>query len=167
MSETTGASVFLDKIAIDLKKDSLKDTPLLYITGHFNPNLSDVEVKKLREFLLGGGSLIADACCGSQEFADFFKSLMKKVLPEAKISVWDPNHNIYKVPFKIENFHYSYPEKNPPLQIYTLRGIPVVIFSPYGMGSGWEGIPRPYTKEIEINQAQQLGVNIITYLMTN
>ena len=166
-SDQTGASVFLDRIPIDLKKDSLKDTPLLYITGHFNPAFSETEVKKLREFLLGGGSLIADACCGSQEFAESFRNLMKKVLPEAKFSVWDSNHRIYKVPFKIESFHYTYPEKDPPLEVYTLRGIPVVIFSPFGMGSGWEGIPRPYAKEIDLDQAQQVGVNIITYLMTN
>lgn len=166
-AEQTGASVFLDRIAIDLKKDTLKDTPLLYITGHFNPNLSDIEIKKLREFLLGGGALIADACCGSQEFVDSFRNIMKKVLPEAKLSVWDINHRIYKVPFKIEDFHYSYPEKNPPLEVYAFRGIPAVIFSSYGMGSGWEGIPRPYTKEIEVDQAQKIGVNIITFLMTN
>lgn len=167
ISEQTGASVFLDRIGVDLKKDTLKDTPLLYITGHFNPALSEVEIKKLREFLIGGGALIADSCCGSKEFTDSFRSLMKKVLPEAKTVVWDSNHRIYKVPFKIEDFRYTYQEKSPPLEIYTLKGIPVVIFSPYGLGSGWEGIPRPYTKEVEPDQAQQLGVNIITYLMTN
>jgi len=165
--EQTAASVFLDRIVIDLKKDSLKDTPILYITGHFNPNLSETEIKKLREFLLGGGALIADACCGSQEFTNGFRALMKKVLPEAKCVIWDSNHRIYKVPFKIESFHYTFSDNHPPLEVYTFKGIPVVIFSPYGMGSGWEGIPRPYTKEIEAAQAQQVGVNIITYLMTN
>ncbi len=166
ISEQTGAPVFLDRIAVDLKKDSLQDTPILYITGHFNPDLSEVETKKLRQFLLNGGALFADACCGSQEFTDSFKKLMKKVIPEAKVTKWDANHRIYKVPFKIENFQ-NLPENNMPLEVYTLKSLPVVIFSPYGIGSGWEGIPRPYTKEISTDQAQQLGVNIITYLMTN
>ena len=167
-SEQTGASVFLDRIAVDLKKDSLKDTPLLYITGHFDPNLSNEEIKKLRQFLLGGGALIADACCGSQEFTNGFRNLMKKVLPEAKVVVWDSNHRIYKVPFKIDSFQYTFPgENNPPLEIYMVSGVPAVIFSPYGLGSGWEGIGRPYTKELDASQAQKLGVNIITYLMTN
>ncbi|HOC02015.1 MAG TPA: DUF4159 domain-containing protein [Candidatus Ratteibacteria bacterium] len=166
VSEQTGAPVFLDRIAVDLKKDSLKDTPILYITGHFNPNLSEIEIKKLREFLLNGGALFADSCCGSQEFTDSFRNLMKKTIPEAKITKWDFNHRIYKVPFKIERFQ-NLSENDPPLEIYMLKSLPVVIFSPYGVGSGWEGIPRPYTKEIYTEHAQQIGVNIITYLMTN
>lgn len=166
ISEQTGTPVFLDRIVVDLKKDSLKDTPILYLTGHFNPNLSEAEIKKLREFLLHGGALFADACCGSQEFTNSFKILMKKILPEAKITRWDSNHRIYKVPFKIEKFQ-NMSENTPPLEVYTLKSLPVAIFSSYGIGSGWEGIPRPYTKEIYTDQAQQLGVNIITYLMTN
>lgn len=85
VSEQTGAPVFLDRIAVDLKKDSLKDTPILYITGHFNPNLSEIEIKKLREFLLNGGALFTDSCCGSQEFTDSFRNLMKKLFQRQKL----------------------------------------------------------------------------------
>ncbi len=167
-SEQTGASVFLERIPVDLKKDSLKDTPLLYMTGHFDPKLSDLEVKKLREFLLGGGSLMADACCGSQEFVDAFRALMKKVLPEAKINTWNTNHTIYRIPFRIESFRYTGSiEKEPPLEIYTYGGVPCVVFSKAGLGGGWEGIPRPYVGQLEPELAQKLGVNILTYLMTN
>jgi hypothetical protein len=168
VAEQTSASVYLDRINVDLKKDSLKDVPLLYMTGHFNPNLSSEEVKKLRDFLLSGGSLIADACCGSQEFADSFRAMMKTVLPEAKPVTWDAQHAIYKVPFNIQKFLYSFPNENrAPLEIYILKGLPAVVFSPYGLGGGWDGTPRPYTRELASEQAQQLGVNIITYLMTN
>ena len=41
--------------------------------------------------------------------------------------------------------------------IYTLNGLPSIIFSPYGIGGEWEGIPRPFTPEIPENVAKNLG----------
>ncbi|HDN97888.1 MAG TPA: DUF4159 domain-containing protein [bacterium] len=168
VAETTKTSVYLEPIYVDLKKDNLDDIPILYITGHFNPGFSDNELKKLRKFLLSGGSLIADSCCGSEEFTQSFRAIMKKILPEAKVEIYSKDHTIYQIPFKIEKFFYTFPHKNtPPLEVYTVNGSVCAVFSPYGLGGGWEGIPRPYTFNIESNQAVKIGVNIITYLMTH
>ena len=168
VSETIKTSVYLEPIYVDLKKDNLDDIPILYITGHFNPRFSEGELKKLRKFLLSGGSLIADSCCGSAEFTESFRSIMKKILPEAKVEKYNTDHILYQIPFKIEKFFYTFPHKNtPPLEVYTLNGVVCAVFSPYGLGGGWEGIPRPYTFDIESTQSLKIGVNIIAYLMTH
>jgi hypothetical protein len=167
VAEETQAAVYLEKINVDLKKDTLENIPLLYITGHFDPKLSKEEKQLLRRFLLSGGAIIADSCCGSKEFADSFKEIMKEVLPEGKVVKWEINHPLYKVPFDIESFSYTFANNNPPFDIYLLNGLPAVVFSPYNFGSQWEGIPRPYVKSIENAQSFELGVNVITYLMTN
>jgi len=168
VSETTNSSVYLDRIPVDLKKDALTDVPILYMTGHYDPALPDTEVRKLREFLLAGGSLIADSCCGSVAFTDGFRSLMKKVLSEAKIVFWEPGHAVYRVPFAMDSFPYTFPAGNkPPLEAYLLNGLPAALFSPYGLGGGWEGIPRPYTRDMMQTASTELGVNMITYLMTH
>jgi len=167
VAEQTQTAVFLEKLDIDLNKDTLENIPLLYITGHFDPRLSKEEKLKLRQFLLSGGALMADSCCGSSEFAGSFKELMKEVLPEAKVVKWDINHPLYKVPFSIDKFLYTFENTGAPFDIYLLNGLPAVIFSPYNFGSEWEGIPRPYIKGIANTQACELGVNVITYLLTN
>ena len=168
VSENTNASVYLERLNVDLTKDNLTDIPLLYVTGHFDPKFTQEEMQKLRKFLLSGGAMLADSCCGSQEFTQSFRKMMSVILPEAKVEQWEIKHPIYSFPFTIEKFFYTFPNENkPPLEIYTLQGLPAVIFSPYGLGSGWEGIPRPYTKEILSTQSLEIGVNTITYLMTH
>jgi hypothetical protein len=166
VAEETQTAVYLEKINVDLKKDTLENIPLLYITGHFAPNLNKEEKQKLRQFLLSGGSIIADSCCGSSEFTESFRKLMKEILPEGKIVKWDINHPLYKVPFAIDRFLYTFENNQSPFDVYLINGLPAVVFSPYNFGSGWEGIPRPYVKGIENSQSFKLGVNVITYLMT-
>ncbi|MCK9266259.1 DUF4159 domain-containing protein [bacterium] len=167
VARDTESSVYIEKLNIDLKKETLENIPLLYITGHFDPKLSKVEKQKLRKFLLSGGALISDSCCGSKEFSDSFKLLISEILPEAKNSKWDINHSLYNVPFKTEKFIYTFNTDEAPFEIYHLKGLPSIIFSPYSFGSGWEGIPRPYVKALSDTQSIKLGVNVITYLITH
>jgi len=167
VARDTKSAVYLEKLNVDLKKDSLENIPLLYITGHFDPKLGGSEKQKLRKFLLSGGALIADSCCGSKDFTESFRGLMAEILPEADNVRWDINHPLYNVPFKTEKFLYTFESDGPPFEIYRLKGLPAVIFSPYSFGSGWEGIPRPYIKAITDSQSMELGVNVITYLITH
>lgn len=167
VAEETHAVVYLEKLNVEIARDALENIPLLYITGHFDPKLTSREKQKLRQFLLAGGALIADSCCGSNEFTASFKNLMREILPEGKVVRWDKNHPLYNIPFRIENFSYTFENSEPPFEIYLVNGLPAVIFSPYNFGSEWEGIPRPYIKGITNTQACELGVNVITYLLTN
>ncbi len=168
VSGVTETSVYLEPLNVDLKKDDLEDIPILYLTGMFNPGFSGEELKKLRKFLLSGGALIVDSCCGSEEFTNSFRKIMTQILPEAEIRKGDSKEPVYQTPFKIKEFLYTFPHQSkPPLEIYFLNGLPAVIFSPYGIGGGWEGITQPYTLEIARPQAVEIGVNMIVYLMTN
>ncbi|MCM8768413.1 MAG: DUF4159 domain-containing protein [Candidatus Omnitrophica bacterium] len=167
LGEQTGASVYLEKITVDLKKDNLKDIPLLYLTGHFNPRFTPEEVKKLKNFLHQGGTLLADSCCGSQEFTDAFTSLVKEILPQGKKVTWTADSSVYKFPIKIDRFLYQEPVEKPPLEAYFLSGWPAIVFSPSGLGGGWEGIARPFTPTLVPSQARELGINLLTYLMNH
>lgn len=159
-------SVYLETIPVDLKKDNLKNIPVLYITGHFNPSFSKKELEKLRNFLLSGGTIIADSCCGSQEFTSSFRTIISKIVPEASKIIPGENHPVYQFPNKI-NITNKLFQKTPLLEIYTLNNFPAIIFSPYGIGGEWEGIPRPFTTQIPENMAKSLGVNILVYLLTH
>ncbi len=167
LGEQTGSPVYVERLAVDLKRDDLKDIPILYLTGHYDPRFSAEEIQKLKSFLQGGGTLLADSCCGSQEFTEAFRSLMQSVLPQAKNIIWQEKNPVYQLPLKIDKFLYNVPVERPPLEAYLLKGLPIVVFSPFGLGSGWEGIPRPFTPTLVPGQARQIGINVLTYLMTH
>ena len=57
--------------------------PILFFNGHQAPEFDDaVAQQNLRDYVEQGGFLFADACCGSREFDDGFKRLMKQIFPE-------------------------------------------------------------------------------------
>lgn len=163
-SKQTDTPVYLETIPVDLKKDNLKNIPILYITGHYNPEFSEIEMKKIREFLLSGGAIIGDSCCGSEEFTSAFRNLIEKILPEAKKTIPQQKSPVFQFPNQITLDKFK---DIPPVEIYTLNGFPSVVFSPYGLGGKWDEIPRPFTPEIPSNLAKNLGVNIIVYILTH
>ena len=55
----------------------------------------------------------------------------------------------------------------PILEGITLGEDTRVIYSRFGLGSGWDGQERPYAYEILPNDSLKLGVNIILYSMTH
>ncbi|HPP12323.1 MAG TPA: DUF4159 domain-containing protein, partial [bacterium] len=167
LGEQTGASVYLERLTVDLKKDDLKDVPVLYLTGHFDPRFSPEEIRKMKSFLQSGGTLLVDSCCGSQEFTDAFYQLVRELLPQGKKVVWKQDSPVYQFPLKIDHFLYLVPVERPPLEAYLVGGLPAIVFSPCGLGSGWEGIARPFTPTLVPNQAREIGINLLTYLMNH
>ena len=59
--------------------------PILYRSGHYHWHLNDAEVKKLRNYLLKGGTIILNAGMGSKPFFDSAVQEMNKVFPEAPV----------------------------------------------------------------------------------
>ncbi|HNQ35521.1 MAG TPA: DUF4159 domain-containing protein [bacterium] len=169
VAEEAKVPVYLERINVDLKKDPLDDIPILYLTGHFDPRLSRPEIEKLRAFLRRGGTLIADSCCGSQEFGAAFRKLMAELLPGIEPARWETGHPVYRAPYRLESFLYTdaTPGNQGPLEVYLLDGLPAAVFSAHGLGGGWEGIARPYTSGLSASQSGQLGVNLIAYLLTH
>lgn len=53
---------------------------MIFVNGHGRLNATDGELAFLREFLRRGGTLVGEGCCGSGEFADSFRGLVKRGL---------------------------------------------------------------------------------------
>ena len=46
-------------------------------------------------------------------------------------------------------------------------GVPVVIWSHFSLGNGWEELPNPYGKGYEDGDALKLGTNVLVYALTH
>ena len=85
---------------IDLRKataEDLLEAPVLFLSGEEAPELSDQQVKHLREYIDRGGFLFAESCCTPEPFHAGFQQLMERVFPEPehKLHLLPPEHPVW------------------------------------------------------------------------
>ena len=71
------------------------NVPVLYRSGHHAFSFSPAQRRQLRQYLLGGGMMIFDACCGRQKFAESARREIKAILPEYRLKPISLDHPIF------------------------------------------------------------------------
>jgi len=158
-----------------LSDPKIFDAPLLYITGHERFTLTNDEVSQLRKYLLKGGFLFAEACCGRKGFDQAFRAEMKKVLPDKQISLIPADKDVYSVPNPVKRISVTPLLANllgtsiiaPRLEGMEIGGHYGVIYSPYGMAGSWEMDQSPYALGYNDIEALRLAQNILMYAVTH
>lgn len=170
----TSTEVKFERRAVDLTSKDLQQYPFLYLTGHYDFELTESEVKSLRRYIASGGFVLASPCCGRREFDRAFRREMKRVLPHGKLESLPDSHPVYTILHQVKGVKYneyvnSLGEETPdlPLEGISVGGTLSVIYCPYGLGGGWRGFDHPFARDIATDDATRLGVNIILYSMTH
>jgi hypothetical protein len=166
--ERTALQVERAEARVRLGDDNLWDFPFLHITGHGNIKLSDVEVSRLRDYLLRGGFLHASDNYGLDES---FRRELKRVFPDRELVDVPLTHPVY-------NLVYSFPKGLPKIHEHDgepARGLGVFIgdrlavYYDYSsdLGNGWEDADvhkdPPELREAAI----RMGVNLFVYAVTS
>jgi hypothetical protein len=143
---------------VDSKKAAVSDllrAPILFINGHNAPEFADSEKKTLREYLERGGSIFAEACCGSAEFDRGFRRLMLKMFPEKKgaLRPLPDDHSIWRSRHII------------PAAVHPLWGVSrgdrtAVVYSPTDLSCYWSQAKRSPVNPAVI-KAIKVGQNVI------
>lgn len=151
---------------ITLDDPDLFSYPFVFLTGHGDIQLSDVEVDCLREYLLKGGFLYADDDYGMDKA---FRREMRKVFPGLEPVELPFSHPIYHCfydfstgPPKIHE-HDNKPPKGYGL-FYNGR---LVVYYTYesNISDGWAD-PDVHKDPKEIREkAFKAGINIVVYAM--
>jgi hypothetical protein len=170
----TGVPVKFERRELRLTDPGLADSPVLYMHGHEDFVLTDPEVAALREYLKNGGLLMAEACCGRQDFANAFVREMRKVFPGRELEPVSPESPIFSIPNKITQVGVTpalEAKEGSPAMAPKLLGIQQdghysVVFSPYGLIAGWEMSPDPYSLSLDPSGALALGENLLMYAVT-
>jgi len=138
--------------------------PFVYMTGDAGIKISDKDAGILREYLLGGGLLFADA--GSPGFHRSFESFARKLFPNEALRVIADDDPIFQMP-------YAFPNGAPPLWHHggmrakgiKIQGRWVVFYHPGDMNDAWKtghsGMKADLARE-----SIQMGVNIVYYAFT-
>jgi hypothetical protein len=174
--------VYQSDNAVELDDPELRRFPFLYAVEVGHMNLTDSEIKGLREYLLAGGFLIVDDFWGTYEWR-VFESNIKQVLPEYQIVDLPLTHPIF----------HNYYDINEILQVpFHGRGcsggpyweqdgfVPVVraIFDEHermlvlishnsDLGDAWEWMELACYPLTHSTYAAQLGLNTILYAMSH
>jgi hypothetical protein len=145
--------------------------PILYLTGHEPISFTPEIRKKLRWFINDGGTVIADACCGSKAFRESFVKEFDEIFPHHKMQVLPEDHPVYKSFYDIKEVGYQVEGKAPYKARPYLEGIDIgartaVIMTPYDLSCGWDGHQHAKGERIwPAADALHLGVNIIAYTL--
>jgi len=156
-----------------LSDPTLFDAPMLYFTGHENFRLNKSEAARLREYLLNGGFVFAEACCGRKGFELSFRQQLSRILPEHPMREIPGDNMIYAFPNNVSNVGVTPAlaaqtgsSIRPKLMGIEINGYYGVVFSPYGMAGGWEMSQSPYAHGYNASGSLLLGQNILMYAIT-
>jgi len=145
--------------------DDLLQSPVLYLSGRTAPQLSDAQVRKLREYVDQGGFLFAVGCCDDARFDEGFRELMVRVFPEPeyRLRLLEPDHPVWRADEPVD------PNFIRPLWGIDLGCRTSVIYSPMDLSCRWElarsGRMRNYPEHVraDVEAALATGANVLAY----
>lgn len=150
---------------ITLMDRDLFEYPFLYITGHGNIKFTDLEAKRLRKYLEGGGFLLVNDSYGLDKH---FRREIKKVFPDKELVEIPKDHEIYRAFYKLDGLPKIHEHDG-----LTARGYGIfvngrlVLFYAFSsdIGDGWES-PEVHNDPPALRElAFRMGVNIVAYVL--
>jgi len=139
-----------------------KSPPLVYMTGQRGIQVSDSEIKALRQYLIDHHGMLFGDNGGSPGWGNEFIAMMKKVLPRVEPIAVYLDHPIHRAPYPLPRLPYVARHGRTDALGWVVDGRLVAYYHPGDIGDAWAdghaGVPR------EIWEAcYQLGVNVIFY----
>ena len=171
----TSVRVNLNRMAVDLGKDDLTSYPFLYLTGLDDFSFSPQQQAALQQYLSLGGFLLINNGLGLGTFDRAVRREMDRVLPGTEFQSIPRDHDLFRSLFSMERVQYTAMLEtegaSPSTASSALLGMMIegelrVLYSPYDMEAGWLGAYYPMMRGYQPTSAQQLGMNVITYVLT-
>ena len=172
----TGTPVSFELRDVSLADPAIFEMPFLFIAGTTDFTLDDKERANLRQFLMNGGVLFAEASEGRQSFDAAFREEMARVLPGRQLAALPADHPIFRQPEMIGTVKArpalaarsgNQIEMAPEIYGIDLNGSLAVIYSPRDLSTGWEKAIAPYAQGYEAADSTALGVNVLYYAVTH
>jgi hypothetical protein len=147
-----------------------RELPALLFAGHNKFELTEEIRQKLARYVWDGGTIIADACCGWDDFIKSFRHEIELIFPGRPLRKLSRDDPIYASYYKLGDLTYKKANGSTFVEEPCLEGINFgcragVIFSPRDLTCGWDGHEHPRGIRVIIDQARQVGANIVTYIL--
>ena len=174
LRQNTALRVSLKRVPVQPGKDDLSGFTFLYLTGLDDFHWDAAAVAALKRFLESGGTLLINNSLGLHTFDASVRRELKKLLPENDLAPLDLSSPLFSSVFKITDAEYTPAARAlhsnlaaPRLEGIAIHGDVRVIYSPFDLEAGWQGMDHPLALAYEPDSALKLGVNIVMYAMTH
>jgi hypothetical protein len=147
-----------------------RELPAILLAGHNQFVIPDEVRSKLAQYVADGGTILGDACCGWNDFAESFRKEMGLIFPDRPLRKMLPEEPAFSSYYKLGDFTYKKKDgstytEGPCLESIDFGCRSGVIFSPRDLTCGWDGHEHPRGLRVVIDQARQLGANLVTYIL--
>jgi hypothetical protein len=170
LREKLGFDVVLNHRELLPGDPAIINYPLVYVHGRAAMSFSEEDLAHLRRHLEpGGGTLFADAACGSPAFDAAFRRFVAALLPDNPLVPIPPDDELYtpKVAFDLSDVQYSRAAGGgtgrPQLEGVRLGGRWAIIYSPYDIGCALERQQGLDCKGYAHESALRIAANIVLY----
>jgi RNA polymerase sigma factor (sigma-70 family) len=146
---------------VDSRKATVADllrAPILFINGHDATEFTIPEKNKLLEYVERGGSIFAEACCGSPDFDKGFRKLIEELFPDKQdeLRPLADDHPIWQSRYVL------------PSEIHPLCGVKrgnrtVIVYSPKDLSCYWNQAKGSSANPAVI-KALKIGHNVVDAL---
>lgn len=168
IAERTSLPIERAEAKVTLTDSALFDFPFLHATGHGEMKFSEVEARRLREYLTRGGFLHVDDNYGLDES---FRREIVKVFPDRPLVEVPTSHPIYHLVYEFPNgLPKVHEHDGKPAKGYGIFiGNRLALYYTYSadLGNGWEDVGTYPDPPAIHEQALRLGVNLFTYAATS
>lgn len=181
LNKTTGMGFSTKRRPIPITLQALTRFPMAYMHGRFGFRLSPTERNALRDYLSRGPMLVADACCGSKQFDDSFRTLMRQVYPDHPLEPIPADHPMFteETGFNVTQIrrrHLITTSQNSSLQSQVKTGPPqmegiqingqyVVIYSRYDLSCALENQASIVCDGYVKDDAMRLAINLVLFAL--
>jgi Domain of unknown function (DUF4159) len=175
LKENTNIDVDFTPHTVTLDDKAAGHFPLLFMTGHYDFQLTEAESAGLVRYVNRGGMLVVSAGAGLKPFDRAFKRELKRVLPGAELIKLPPTHPLFASGWNaVEKVAFTPPvlRDNPTLETPEFYGIFIdgrlaIVYSPYDLMSGLNRESNAYAKGLIDTDATRVVNNIITYALSH
>lgn len=153
---------------VDLSTGNIFSYPFLFMTGHGNIIFSEVEAKKLRDYLEGGGFLYVDDDYGLD---NAFRREIKKVFPDKELVEIPFSYGLYNCVFDFRNGPpKTHEHDNKPPQgfgIFANGRLCLYYTFESNPSDGWADPEIHKDPEDKREEALRFGTNIVVWSLMN
>ncbi len=172
LRDRSGLDVVIDHHELLPGDPNLINFPLIYLHGRSAFRFGPEDLDRLRKHLSpGGGTIFADAACGSPKFDAAFREFVAALLPGRPLEPIPRGDEIYtrKVGFDLSDVRYSKAAGGglsyPALEGVKLDGHWAVIYSKFDIGCALERPQGLDCKGYVHESAVRVAANIVLYSM--
>jgi hypothetical protein len=169
-SPPLGFDVVIDHYALRPEDPNLVNYPLIYVHGRAPLAFTAEQLTYLRRHLdPGGGTLFADAACGSPAFDASFRRFVKELLPQSSLVPIPPDDPLYtrSLAFDLSDCRATHAaggwQGRPHLEGVKLDGHWALIYSSLDIGCALERHNGPDCKGYDSESALRIAANIVIY----